>query len=72
MKILTNFISFAHSENIDLWVGGIVEEKLENGLFGPTFACIIGEQFRKIRDGDRFWWVDDDGNYKPEKDVWEI
>ncbi|CAI5450314.1 unnamed protein product [Caenorhabditis angaria] len=43
-------------ENIDLWVGGIVEEKLQNALFGETFACIIGEQFKKLRDGDRFWY----------------
>ncbi|CCD71290.1 Peroxidasin homolog pxn-1 [Caenorhabditis elegans] len=53
-------------QNIDLWVGGIVEEKLENGLFGPTFACIIGEQFRKIRDGDRFWY-EKDGVFTPEQ-----
>ncbi|CAI2353571.1 unnamed protein product [Caenorhabditis sp. 36 PRJEB53466] len=53
-------------QNIDLWVGGIVEEKLENALFGPTFACIIGEQFRKMRDGDRFWY-EKDGVFKPEQ-----
>ncbi|KAJ1080511.1 hypothetical protein NDU88_000710 [Pleurodeles waltl] len=43
-------------ENIDLWIGGIAEPFVENGRVGPLFACLIGSQFRKIRDGDRFWW----------------
>ncbi|XP_078526807.1 myeloperoxidase-like [Lissotriton helveticus] len=43
-------------ENIDLWIGGIAEPFVKNGRVGPVFACLIGSQFRKIRDGDRFWW----------------
>ncbi|KAE9418760.1 hypothetical protein Angca_003374 [Angiostrongylus cantonensis] len=47
---------YGDPRNIDLWVGGIVEQRLPDALMGPTFACIIGDQFRRLRDGDRFWY----------------
>ncbi|XP_061762621.1 eosinophil peroxidase-like isoform X8 [Nerophis ophidion] len=43
-------------ENIDLWLGGIVEPLVSGGRVGPLFACLIGTTFRKVREGDRFWW----------------
>ncbi|PAV75225.1 hypothetical protein WR25_18023 [Diploscapter pachys] len=42
--------------NIDLWVGGIIEEKMEDALIGETFGCIIADQFKRLREGDRFWY----------------
>uniref|UniRef100_G3SQS7 Myeloperoxidase n=1 Tax=Loxodonta africana TaxID=9785 RepID=G3SQS7_LOXAF len=42
--------------NIDIWMGGVAEPLQPNGRVGPLLACIIGTQFRKLRDGDRFWW----------------
>ena len=43
-------------EGIDLWVGGLAEKKLQTAQVGPTFACILGLTFSRLRDGDRFWY----------------
>lgn len=43
-------------DNIDIWIGGTVEPLVEGGRVGSLLACIVGKQFRQIRDGDRFWW----------------
>lgn len=42
--------------NIDIWMGGVSEPLEPNGRVGQLLACLIGTQFRKLRDGDRFWW----------------
>ncbi|EFN70161.1 Dual oxidase [Camponotus floridanus] len=40
-------------KNVDIWVGGILET---NDGPGELFQNIIGDQFQRIRDGDRFWY----------------
>ncbi|KAL3985806.1 hypothetical protein ACH3XW_40160 [Acanthocheilonema viteae] len=47
---------YGHPGNIDLFAGGVAEKRFDGALTGPTFSCIIAEQFRRIRDGDRFWY----------------
>lgn len=42
--------------NIDVWVGGILEDQVEGGKVGPLFRCLLVEQFKRLRDGDRFWY----------------
>ncbi|KPJ09244.1 Peroxidasin [Papilio machaon] len=42
--------------NVDVWVGGILEDQVEGGKIGPLFRCILVEQFKRLRDGDRFWY----------------
>ncbi len=42
--------------NIDLWAGGILEETIEGSKLGPLFMCIIVNQMKALRDGDRFWY----------------
>ena len=43
-------------DDVDLWVGGISEPAVPNGMVGPTFAAILKDQFERSRDGDRFWY----------------
>lgn len=50
---------YGNVDNIDLWVGGLAEDHLPDSSVGPTFARIIGDQFERLRAGDRFWYQND-------------
>ena len=56
-KKRVNLIFKGDMDQLDLFVGAILEEPVNDGLIGPTFSCIIGEQFKNLRDGDRFFYT---------------
>ena len=43
-------------QDIDLFAGGISEFPAPGSVLGPTFTCIITQQFKNVRFGDRFWY----------------
>lgn len=47
---------YAHVDDVDLYTGALAESDKADGLVGPTFRCIIGDQFSRIQRGDRFWY----------------
>lgn len=58
--------TYGSLENVDFWVGGVAEEKLEGSVVGKTFACIQALNFAKLRNGDSFYF-ERDGVFSPEQ-----
>jgi peroxidase len=57
---------YGHPDNIDLWAGGILEDQIPGAKVGPLFRCLLIEQLRKLRDGDRFYY-ENPAMFKPEQ-----
>ena len=45
--------------DIDLFIGGLVERHLPGSMLGPVFSCIIADQFARSKEGDRFFYEHD-------------
>jgi hypothetical protein len=43
-------------DKVDPWVGMLAEEHMPGAMFGETIMAIMKEQFRALRDGDRFYF----------------
>ena len=42
--------------DVDPWVGALAEDHLPGAMVGETLHAVLVEQFRALRDGDRFWY----------------
>lgn len=51
--------AYDNVNDIDLWVGGLAENKFPGAMVGETFFRILRHQFEALRDGDRFWYEND-------------
>ena len=48
--------AYSSVDSIDLWVGGLAEDKYADALVGELFFFILKEQFESLRDSDRYWY----------------
>jgi hypothetical protein len=55
--------------NIDPWVGALAEDPLPGAQVGSLIATGLIDQFTRLRDGDRFWFLNDD-EFSPEELSW--
>ncbi len=44
-------------QNIDLWLGGLAEQKVTGGMLGSTFDFIFATQFLALQNGDRMYYL---------------
>ncbi|XP_066942094.1 chorion peroxidase-like [Macrobrachium rosenbergii] len=47
---------YSSVDDIDFFVGGITERPVSGGLLGWTFLCVVGDQFARVKKGDRFFY----------------
>lgn len=47
---------YQHPDDVDLWLGGLIEAARDGAVVGPTFGDIIADQFSKFRQGDRYFY----------------
>jgi hypothetical protein len=50
---------FATVDNIDGFVGALAEDHLPGSSVGPLVKAVVGNQFERLRDGDRFFYATD-------------
>jgi peroxidase len=43
-------------DDIDLYIGGLTEIVASGGNLGPTFSCLIAENFAQLKKSDRFFY----------------
>ena len=59
MSLASNLASaYSNVNEIDLWVGGLAEPRVNGGMVGETFSELLTDQFERLRDGDRFFYLE--------------
>ena len=53
------FAAYGDVGDLDLWVAALAEDHVPGASVGETLQTIISDQFRRLRDGDRFWFEND-------------
>ncbi|XP_059475444.1 peroxidase-like isoform X2 [Neocloeon triangulifer] len=61
--------AYADVNEVDLFPALVAERPLRGALVGPTLACILGDQFVRLRRGDRYFYEEQgqNGSFTPEQ-----
>ncbi len=51
--------TFGDIDNIDAWIGLMAEDHAPGAAVGETLMAIFTDQFTRLRDGDRFFYLND-------------
>ncbi|MGY2259803.1 peroxidase family protein [Pseudomonas sp. SDO55104_S430] len=55
---MVNGVTTTGVDDIDLWVGGLAEEKMPfGGMLGSTFNFVFETQMEALQNGDRFYYL---------------
>uniref|UniRef100_A0A2S2NAX9 Peroxidase n=1 Tax=Schizaphis graminum TaxID=13262 RepID=A0A2S2NAX9_SCHGA len=47
---------YEHVDDVDYYVGGLLEKTKPGSMLGHTFQCVVGEMFFRLKYGDRFYY----------------
>ncbi|XP_024218488.1 uncharacterized protein [Halyomorpha halys] len=50
---------YSDLDDIDLFVGIISEIPIEGSIFGEVGLCLMTDQFKRLKNGDRYWYETD-------------
>ncbi len=69
---LANSIKDIYNENInniDPWVGMLSEDMMPGNAVGELISVILAKQFKNLRDGDRYFYLNDLGLTEEERQI---
>lgn len=52
-------LAYGNVDDLDLWPAALAEDHVPGASVGATLQAVIADQFRRLRDGDRFWFEND-------------
>ena len=56
--------AYGSMEKVDVWIGGLAEDHRRGAMVGELFYTILVNQFERLRDGDRFFYLNAFPNYQ--------
>ncbi len=54
-------------EHVDVWIGGLAEDHYKRAMVGKLIYTILVDQFERLRDGDRFFYLNALPNFQVRK-----
>ncbi|XP_054713172.1 peroxidase-like [Uloborus diversus] len=55
--------------DVDVYSAGLAEYYVPGGFVGPTFGAVLGQQYKRVKFGDRYWFehANQAGSFNPDQ-----